>query len=527
MAPTDERDQREVIEFLETPSTYGEGVERVERIETHSALVFLAGALAYKLKRAVLYPYLDFSTLERRRYFCEAELRLNRRTAPALYRDVVPVVRGPGGRLGFGGSGTPVDWLLRMRRFDQDALLDRLAARNALDLALMPALAKAIADLHTGAERRPDHGGLAGMLWVIDGNTLGFAEQGAGILDAGACERVTMRARAALEQHADRLEERREEGFVRVCHGDLHLRNIVIVDGRPTLFDAIEFNDRLSCIDVLYDLSFLLMDLWRIGLRSHANVLFNAYLDGTHGVSGLELLPLFLGCRSAVRAKTNATAARLQSEPAKARTLETAAREYLAAAEVFLQPGRAGLLAVGGLSGTGKSTLARRLAAATGAPPGAVVLRSDVIRKSLFGLPATSRLGPEGYTKSVNDRVYQALAERAAEVLRAGHTAIVDAVFGRACERGRIADVASAAGAPFTGLWMDAPLHVLTDRVQRREADASDATAELVGRQQARHGAESIEGWARIDASGSVDEVQRRAEAAMLHAHEDVRERQV
>lgn len=504
-------DQREVIECLLAPASHGPTAPRVERIDTHSSTVFLAGDYAYKLKRAVRYDYLDFSTADRRRALCEAELALNRRTAPRLYLDVIPVTREVTGRLALGGAGSPVEWVLRMRRFDQSGLFDRLAARGALDLGLMAPLATAIARLHAKAERRQDHGGRAGMAWVVDGNAAGFVEQGAGLLDVATCDRLTALARAEIERHAERLETRRAHGFVRVCHGDLHLRNVVLLDGEPTLFDAVEFNDEISCIDVLYDLAFLLMDLWRRGLRGHANVLFNAYLERTDQLEALAILPLFLSCRSAVRAKTSATAARLQADQAAARGLQAAAREYLVAAVNFVRPPAPRLLAIGGLSGTGKSTLARELAPEIGAAPGAVVLRSDLIRKSLFGVSPTTPLGAEAYTASVTGQVYRTLAARAAEVMRAGHSAIVDAVHGTASERAAVAAAARAAGVEFTGLWLEAPLEVLTGRVEARQADASDATADVVRRQADEIG--EADGWERVDASGSVAAVRRRAEA--------------
>jgi aminoglycoside phosphotransferase family enzyme len=179
------------------------------------------------------------------------------------------------------------------------------------------------------------------MAWVIDGNAAAFREQGAGILDQAACEALTRDARQALTCHRAQLDARRDAGFVRQCHGDLHLRNIVMLDGRPTLFDAIEFNDEIACIDVLYDLAFLLMDLWRRQLPQHANALWNAYLDRTGDLDGLSLVPLFLSCRAAVRAKTSATAANLQQDPQRRRELESAAREYLSLAQRLLHPAAA------------------------------------------------------------------------------------------------------------------------------------------------------------------------------------------
>jgi len=506
-------DQREIIEFLSTPQAYGGSVANVERIDTHSSIIFLAGDRAYKLKRAVWYDYLDFSTPERRRTFCEAEVALNKRTAPSLYLDVMAVTRQPDGRLALGGSGTPLEWLVRMVRFDQEMLFDRLAARHALDVELMPGLAAAVARFHVGAERRDNHGGREGLAWVVDGNESGFTEQGSDIFDLHACQRVTALARAALARHAERLNTRRIQGFVRVCHGDLHLRNIVLLDGRPTLFDAVEFNDRISCVDMFYDLAFLLMDLWRLGLRAHANVLFNEYMAKTDQLDALGLMPLFLSCRSAVRAKTSATAARLQNDSVRATELKLAAREYLTMAERLLTPPGPRLIAIGGVSGSGKTTLAERLAPSIGPAPGACVLRSDVIRKSSFNLPPTTHLGPEGYTQTVTQHVYAALADRAAVVLQAGHAAIVDAVFGDPRQRQAVAEVARRAGVPFIGLWLEAPVNVLMDRLRSRQADASDATVDVLHQQLARN-VEALD-WNRIDSSGEPALVQKRAETLL------------
>jgi aminoglycoside phosphotransferase family enzyme len=245
-------DQSAVVRFLEAPSTHA-GMP-VERIETHASIVFLAGSRALKLKRAVRYDYLDFSSAERRKAMCEPEVQVNRRTASSLYRGVVPIVRRSDGTLALGGHGTPIDWVVDMNRFDQAFLFDRLAARGALDLALMAPLASAVARFHLAAARRPDHGGQTGMEWVIDGNASGFAEQGRGILDQALAGRFTAHSRAVLERDALVLDRRRQEGFVRECHGDLHLRNIVLIEGHPTLFDGIEFNDEIACTDVFYDL---------------------------------------------------------------------------------------------------------------------------------------------------------------------------------------------------------------------------------------------------------------------------------
>ncbi len=505
------KDQTAVIDFLASPSTHGGAT--VERIDTHTAIVFLAGARAWKLKRAVRFDYLDFSTVERRKAMCEAEVRLNHRTAPAVYRGVVAVTRAPDGSLALGGPGTPVDWLVEMNRFTQEALLDRIAESGRLDLALMPCLAAAIARFHLAAERRIDHGGRAAMGWVIEGNAAGFAEFGADFLELSACIRVTDAASAELDRHGALLDARREAGFVRQCHGDLHLRNIVMLEGRSTLFDAIEFNDDIACIDVLYDLAFLLMDLWRRRLPRHANAVWNGYLAETADVDGVSLLPLFLSCRAAVRAKTSATAARVQGNLERTRELRASARDYLTLAERLLHPAAPCVMAIGGISGSGKSTLGLGLAPSVGAVPGAVVLRSDEIRKRLCGVPPLERLGPEGYTPEVSRRVYATAARHAGTIVRAGHSAIVDAVFAKPEDRAAIETVAANASVPFVGLWLDAPAPVLVERTQRRGRDPSDATADVVRMHLAQD--TGVIRWLRIDASAPAEVVLQEASSCL------------
>jgi aminoglycoside phosphotransferase family enzyme/predicted kinase len=504
-------DQSPVIEFLSSPQAHHGAA--VERIETHASIVFLADDRAWKLKRAVRYDYLDFSTAARRQAMCEAELRINRRTAPALYLGVRAITREPDGSLALGGAGAPVDWVIEMARFDQEALLDRLAARNALPIDVMRPLASEIARFHAAAEPRRDRGGRSGVAWVIDGNALGFDDQGAGILDPALARQVIEVSRAELDRHGALLDMRRDAGCVRQCHGDLHLRNIVLINGRPTLFDAVEFNDDIACIDVMYDAAFLLMDLWRRSLSRHANALWNGYLTESGDLEAVTLLPLFLSCRAAVRAKTSATAAGLQSDPLRRRELEELAQQYLEMAGHMLRPPAPALVAVGGLSGSGKSTLAIALAPAIGAVPGAVVVRSDEIRKQLSGVEPLHRLGPEGYTSEMSARVYAAAGERAARVLRGGHSAIVDAVFARASDRQVIEQCAAAAGVPFVGLWLDAPNAVLVDRVTHRERDVSDADANVV-REQLAQGTGPIS-WVRLDTSAGLEVVARRAITAI------------
>jgi aminoglycoside phosphotransferase family enzyme/predicted kinase len=507
-------DQRAVIELLGTPDTHAG--KAVERIDTHSAVVFLAGSRAWKLKRAVRYDYLDFSTAARRKSMCEAEVRLNRRTAPTLYRGVVAVTREPDGSLALGGTGTPVDWVVEMERFDQEALFDRLAARARLGLGLMPLLAASIARFHQAAEHRDDHGGKVGMNWVVDGNAIGFAEYGTGVFEPSACFRVIDDACAELDRWGPLLDARREAGFVRQCHGDLYLRNIVLLESGPTLFDAVEFNDDIACIDVLYDLAFLLMDLWRRELPRHANAVWNGYLAESNDLEGIPLMPLFLSCRAAVRAKTSATAAQLQSNAERVGELQQLARDYLTMAERLLHPPPARLVAIGGLSRSGKSTLALALAPSLGSVPGAVVLRSDEVRKRLLGVPPFQRLGAEGYTAEMSSRVYATLAERARTVIRGGCSVIVDAVYARPSDREAIQGIAAAAAVPFSGLWLDAPDATLIERAARRRLDPSDADESVIRMQRSQD--LGVIDWHRLDASLPADQVLQSAMARLLEA---------
>ena len=449
-----------------------------ERFETHVSLVFLTGDRAVKLKKAVKFPYLDYSTIEKRRHFCEREVELNKRTAPDLYLGAEPVEI----------DGIVEDWVVVMRRFDNAALFDKLeiTPRIARDLA------DRIAAFHDVAEVTPQYGGAEAMGRIVDANRRDQENSG---LDHAKIAALHTACRSALADVAALLDARRAGGCVRFGHGDLHLRNICLFDGRPTLFDGIEFDDSIACVDVLYDLAFLLMDLEHRGRRDVANRVLNRYLARRDELAGLAALPLFLSCRASIRAHTNKDAT------------------YLDLAARLLDSAPPRLIAVGGLSGSGKSTLAEAIAHDIGRVPGAVVLRSDVIRKRLLGRDPEARLGAEGYTAELSCRVYDAMREQAATALAAGVSVIADAVHARPDERVAVEAVARRAGVDFAGLWLEAAPEVLASRVRGRENDASDATVEVV-REQLSYDTGAIT-WRRLDASPDLAVTVDRARDAL------------
>ncbi len=309
---------------------------------------------------------------------------------------------------------------------------------------------------------------------------------------------------------------------MRRCHGDLHLNNIFVDESNaPVLFDAIEFDDSFSCIDVLYDLAFLVMDLDRHGLDAHANLLLNRYLEKTFDYGGLALLPLFLSCRAALRAHVRASAARLASGEKKD-TAEAEARTLFVAAQSFLAPAVPLLIALGGVSGTGKTTLACDLAPAILPKPGAVILRSDVFRKHLAQVSETQRLPQSAYSDTARQHVYDELLSTAETVLRGGYSVILDAVHGREDERAAAEAVAVKAGARFQGLWLDAPPNILEQRIRARRGDASDATVEVLRGQLSAVATPTA--WSKVDCSRDREHTLRDAARAIAPPAGTVRE---
>lgn len=503
-------DQSEVLEFLADARTHGLSTQPI-RIDTHGAVVFLAGENAYKVKRAVKFPFMDLSTLAKRKASCAAEIAVNTADAPTIYLGAVPITRGKDS-LELGGAGEAVEWAVHMRRFDEQQTLDHVAEREGLSPALLAKLVRAILASHARAPLREGAPSAESLRRYLQQNQDAFNESPE-LFPKERGGALTARSQEVLARQWELLLERGRAGYVRRCHGDLHLRNIVLLAGEPTLFDAVEFDDAIATGDVLYDLAFLLMDLWERCLKCEANLVLNRYLWGSDEaqIRGLASLPLFLSIRASIRAKVIAASlphlAREERE-----TLAAETRRYFAAAASFLEPQAPRVVAVGGLSGSGKTTLAAAIAPYVGRPPGAIHLRSDIERKVLAGVGETHRLPSDSYTQNASDAVYASLGGKTEVVLAAGQSVIVDAVHAHPEERESIEATAAAAGAPFLGLWLDAPVEVLVSRVRARIGDASDATEEIV-RRQISHDVGPLR-WVRLNAAGEAD--QRAAEALRI-----------
>lgn len=493
-----EQRQDGVIKFLGS----GAGIEsKATVIETHISYVFLLQDRVFKLKRAIKLPYADFSTLSLRLAACNKEITLNRRTAPLLYRGVRCITREEDGRLALDGKGEAVDAVVEMAKFEQDGLFDRIAGQGNLDEAVMTKLARSIARFHGDAEVIRTIGGVSAMRSAITANEAGFATST--LFPSAALETLGKSFRDSLDMYSEALDRRAQRGKIRRCHGDLHLRNICLFEGEPTLFDCIEFNDALANIDVLYDLAFLLMDLWRRNECRMANLVLNRYLDATGDEEGFVLLPFFMAVRAAVRAHVLAT----QAEHAGDGKEEIAeeAQGYFSLARHLLLERVPQLVALSGFSGSGKTTVTEALAPHIGAPPGARVIESDRIRKGLFGVVAEMRLPEEAYKPEVSQRVYAEMMKRAGVILRAHGAVVANAVFDRQQDREMIEDVARDAGIDFMGFQLVASPDMLKQRVSGREQGVSDATVAVLERQ-LEHAA-THDWWRPVDAGRPVGEI--------------------
>ena len=470
--------QRRLIESLCNPGCYAHPVQRIELIETHISWVILTGSYAYKLKKGVDFGFLDYSTLEKRRTQCEQELELNRRTAAQLYLEVVPI----------GGSPErpqlqqqpAIEYAVKMRQFPQQSLLSQYEKRGELDKEAILALADTVAAFHattTITAADSPYGTPQSALYPVNENFEQIRERIDAPLLLSRLDRLERQSRDYFTEHRERFFQRKQQGMVRDCHGDLHLNNILLLEGRPLLFDCIEFNPSLRIIDVISEVAFLVMDLDEHRRQELANLFLNRYLENNGDYEGLRLMPFYLGYRAMVRAKV--AVLRLDQQGLSPTQREAVLRDfstYLELAESYARPSHPRLLITHGVSGSGKTTLTQPLLER----PGLVRTRSDVERKRLFGLASLDSSGiagvPDIYTAEASMRTYDRLLQLAESALAGGYSVIVDATFLQREERERFRQLARRCNVPFTILSFMADAATLYRRVHARTAAGGDAS---------------------------------------------------
>jgi uncharacterized protein len=473
-----------LVTGLLNPAAYDHPVERVERIDTHISTVLLAGDFAYKIKKPVDLGFLDFSSLAKRHRACLEEARLNRRTAPRLYLDVVPIVATPTGpRVGIVG-GDPVEYAVRMHRFDPGCTLDHVAARGQLTSGLIDQLAAVVARLHAEAVVAPPvFGSSEAARRLTDSGIGSIRDQVQSASDRARLDALAAWSTAEWRARATQMDARAAAGFVRECHGDLHLANIVLLDDAPVPFDGIEFNDELRFIDVICDVAFTFMDLIDHGVPHYAWRFVSRYLEQTGDYDGLSVLRYYAVYRALVRAEVALIRHRQPQLKRQVRLREhTSFEQYLALAERLGRPEAPALVVMTGLSGSGKSAVALELAQRLGG----VRIRSDVERKRLFGFAPQDHTGGGVYSHEATARTYDRLAQVARATLEAGIPAVVDGAFLKRVERDRFRALARELGARFTLVSCEAPADILRARVAARHRtgrDASEADVDVLERQ--------------------------------------------
>ncbi len=468
--------QAEIVQALLNPRIYPSSwhVTEVTVRQSHIAMLFLAGNYAFKLKRAMISPFLDFSTPQKRRIACVHEMRRSTVYAPHLVVGVRSVRKLPNGRICIGGkAGTEIDTLLVMRRLkDEDMLILQMRTPNFDRFDVMD-LAEQLGDLHCKAKQFRTKWGYDDIQKIIVENESVLSCFSPSVFNRTKLRRLTERSLMLLEQNKRLITLRQKSGRVRKCHGDLLLSNIAREEDKYLFFSPIEYNDSLDCIDTLYDLSYLLMDFEVKGLRRLCNMLFNHYLAYTNDMGGYPLLPLYQSMRAAVRAGICAKKSTLLCDEEKKKSLQHA-RKYFELACHLIMENKPTLIACGGLSGSGKSRIAREIGGQLNPAPGAVILRDDIIKKQMRGCALDDHMDETYDSPAYEKVVYDVLRQQAKTALQCGSCVIVDALFYNYQERQAIEELAKTMNIPFVGIWVDAPLDVRTQRVMTRKRNPSD-----------------------------------------------------
>lgn len=479
-----------LVQRMLQPEFYPHPVQApVQLLQTHISYVFLTGDFAYKVKKLTQFGRLDFSTLEQRAFFCQEELRLNRRLSPELYLAVLPIYGNDGGyylKLPPEPGAEIVDYALQMRQFDQEDLFSHLLNQGQLTAAHMQQLGQSVARFHATAETSPDiqANGTLESLQAIDEENYTLTQA---FMGKSQNREQWQQTREFTQQfwrdHQDWLQQRQDN--IRECHGDLHLNNVCLYQDHIQIFDCIEFCREFRHIDVIYDVAFMVMDLDFHDRGDLANVFLNTYLEKTGDYEGALLLPAYLSMRATIRGNVNSMTAQnlATSEHRSAQKLYwKKAKDYFALAHQYTQPQQGQIILMSGLSGSGKSTVAQRLAPRLNA----IHIRSDAVRKHLAGIPLNqSGAGPTPiYTPAMTQRTYQRLAELGMSLAKMGWTVILDAKYDRVKLREQIVAQAELAQIPVQILFCTAPVAELRSRLQNRQGDISDATPDLLSNQQ-------------------------------------------
>jgi uncharacterized protein len=484
-----------LIQQMLQPDFYSHPVqEPIQLLQTHISYILLTGEYAYKIKKPINFGFLDFTSLEKRRYFCNEELRLNQRLSTELYLGVLPILERAG-QYRLGGSDveqTIVEYTLQMREFPQEMLLSQLFRDGKLTPEMVQKLAEQVATFHASAVTNPEvtaYGSLESVQ-KVDTNNQAIS---AAFVSTSQTQQQLDETRAFtthfFECHADWFAQRQTDGKIRECHGDLHLNNVCFYQNKIQIFDCIEFNQAFRNIDVIYDAAFLVMDLEFRGRVDLANLFLNTYLEQTGDYKGAVLLPLYLSMRAYIRGKVNSLALNdpAISAPHKAEFLQCAQAYYRQAWDYAQRsPGR--IILMSGLSGSGKSTVARQLAQKLNA----IHIRSDAVRKHLAEIPLHQRgdsfspkaqggiAGSGIYTLEMTQKTYSTLLELGLLLSQQGWPVILDAKYDRQSLRQPLLEAASAAQIPITIVECTAPVEVLRDRLNHRANDIADATADLL-----------------------------------------------
>ncbi len=466
--------QAETIKLLSNPKTYGDKVHSIDICQSHIAILFLVGQNVYKLKRAVQYPNIDFSTPEKRKLACVNEMRRSAIYAPNLIMGTKSIRRLKNGRIKIGGkTGEEIDTLLVLKRIPKKSLLNYMLPSEKFDRFEAMDLAEKLAELHTKAKIYHTKFGVETLRQTILENESVLSCFTSNLFDREKLNQLTQKSLESLQKNTALITFRQKTGRVRKCHGDLLLSNIAFDKKEFLFFSPIEYDNNKECIDTLYDLAYLMMDMEAHGLRRLCNIMFNHYMAYTNDIEGYPLLPLYQSIRAAYRASVFARLSNLVEGKEKERVIALA-HKYFDLACSFMTEHKPILIACGGLSGSGKSRVAREIGGQINPPPGAVILRDDIIKKQITGIAPHQRFDKSYDTPVFEKLVYNVLRQHAQTALSVGSCVIVDALFYSQAERKAIEKLAQKMQIPFYGFWMDAPLCVRAERVKTRKRNPSD-----------------------------------------------------